>query len=270
MLNKMLFPAYRVGTESGCLDSVVASTVFDLDATIALSYSGIGQKWANLTVAPADGSAQAAYDFFTGDGSTSTTYPTFNGTAGSPSAYWSLDGGDYFKLKSGANTAFLKNLHKTTGGQNFWAVITGNYATTANRVFWSTQSGSTGVGCRLRGVSSSEDIQYTQRGSANVNQSIGSGAVTADFLFLVSYDHATTTLRYWKNTLTSSSAVITPSPTTTDASGIFHIGQIGDGTSFLPSGSKIYSFAMGNEYLNDTKAGAIIAALESRHGRDYA
>src|SRR5574343_994393 len=104
----------------GSLSDVIASAVFDLDATQAASYPGSGTTWSNLVTAPADGSAQTAYDFYRGDGSTSTTYPTFNGTPGSAAAYWSFDGGDLFDLKSGANTTFLKNAHKSAGGGIGW------------------------------------------------------------------------------------------------------------------------------------------------------
>jgi hypothetical protein len=38
----------------------------------------------------------------------------------------------------------------------------------------------------------------------------------------------------------------------------------------MNSEQRLYSLAMGNEYLDDTKAAAIIAALEARHGRAYA
>jgi hypothetical protein len=34
--------------------------------------------------------------------------------------------------------------------------------------------------------------------------------------------------------------------------------------------NRMYSLAMGNEYLDNTKAAAIIAALNTRHGRTYA
>jgi hypothetical protein len=54
------------------LGSLVSSCVFDLDATIAASYSGSGQTWSNLETTPADSEAQTAYDFYLGADSSSS------------------------------------------------------------------------------------------------------------------------------------------------------------------------------------------------------
>jgi hypothetical protein len=148
---------------SSYLDGVLASTVFDLDATIAASYPGSGLTWANLAT-PADGAAKTAYDFFLGDGVTATTYPAFSGSAGNSAAYWSFDGGDYFDLKSGANTAFLRDAHKTTGGSDFWIAMA--YRPVDGGVtqgLFTTTDGTGTAGFRTEQLGS-ELIQLVQRG----------------------------------------------------------------------------------------------------------
>lgn len=253
---------------SAYLDGVVASTVFDLDATIADSYAGSGTTWANLIAAPADGSAQTDYDFYRGDGATGTTYPAFNGTGGSVAAYWSFDGGDYFRLKSGANTALLAALHKTTGGADFWLAFTYRPvdASTFNHIF-STQTTAAGVGLRVQ-INNIEDMSLIQRGTANASSPSTNTAAGTDHVAIFSYSHTTGEIACWIDTVTGSFSALAFN-TTTGTANLAHIGGSNGATNALQSGSRLYSFAMGNEYLDNTKAAAIIAHLEARHGRDY-
>lgn len=113
------------------LQPLIASAVWDCDATSAASYTS-GQTWANLVAAPADGSAQTAYDFQLGattgaEGSD----PTFVGTPGSASCKFTLDGGDYFQIKNG-NTTFIKNLQKKTAGSPSSICLVGKFPVKAN------------------------------------------------------------------------------------------------------------------------------------------
>ena len=74
-----------------------------LDAGDSSSYAS-GQSWLDRS--------GGGYDFFLGATSGSeASDPTFNGTAGTIGAYWSFDGGDYFKYDS-ANETWMENLHK--------------------------------------------------------------------------------------------------------------------------------------------------------------
>jgi len=262
----------------GSLADVVASAVFDLDATIAASYPGSGQTWANLVAAPADGSAQTAYDFFRGDGSTSTTYPTFTGSAGDSAAYWSFDGGDYFQLLSGVNTPFIRDLHKTTAAKTFWVAITMLAVDPpgTRHLFSNAPSGSAHQGVSLQIAGSGNGRFKFQQGDGLVgtnNLDLGSASFSANnqnHILIFSYDSATNTARHWVDTDTAIETSFTYLTAITDAAGILRIGTVGGGTiNPVPSGTRIYSVAMGNEYLDNTKAAAIIAALEARHGRDY-
>lgn len=257
----------------GSLADVIASAVFDLDATIAASYPGTGTTWSNLVTAPADGSAQTAYDFLTGDGATSTTYPTFNGSAGSAAAYWGFDGGDYFLLKSGVNTNFLRDLQKTTGGSDWWfaATIKVQAGTIIQGLFGNRTTTSTSIGVAVW-LTASEFLQAPQSNGTQVVAS-RTGAFVDDniYVVLVSHSHSTNATRFWVNSVTAQEVSQTYNTTTTDAARVARLFGISGsgGQGPLNLGTETYSAAMGNEYLDDTKAAAIIAALEARHGRDY-
>lgn len=251
------------------MGDVVSSCVFDLEATIAASYGGSGTTWANIEPTPADGSAQTAYDFYTGDGATSTTYPTFNGSAGDEAAYWSFDGGDYFSLKSGANTDFLRDMHKTTGGSDFWIAYVGQHISAQSNLCLSTQSGATGAG-----ISSLEQTagnwSLAQRGGATT----GRGSVEANFqdgfdhLFVVSHSHSGNNTRVWING-TEQGGAHTFSTSTTDASQVATIGSRFNNTVFSPSGVRIYAMSCGNSYIDNAQEALIRAEYETRHQRSY-
>ena len=268
---------YGAGGTTAYLDGVLASAVIDLDATIAASYPGSGTTWANLVTAPADGSAPSAYDFLLGDGVTAATYPVFTGIAGDAASLWRFEGADYFRIKSGTNTSFINNLHKTTGGQDFWIAVAfkRDDNTWASQYLFSTLSTSdvyTGIDLL---VSSSETVVLYQRNnSANITATIPNSAftatVTAPNLVIMSHSHSTNTTRYWVNSATGANLAHTFLTTTADAARPATIGVNGNLTSNFLSETSMYSFAMGNEYLDDTKAAAIIAHLEARHGRNYA
>lgn len=257
----------------GSLKDVISSAVFDLDATKSASYSGSGTTWSNLVLSPADASAQTAYDFYTGDGVTSTKYPTFTGSAGSAAAYWAFDGGDNFYLKSGTNTTFLNTLHKTTGGSDWWAAFTFRMADDGGIgfKFWGTSTGGSAVYGIADQLTSGDLYRSQQRGAASsLVDSTATLSNGTDYIVISSHSHSGNTTRFWISSTTAESKAHTYSTITNDAAYSLKIASNGLGTQqFLPNGSRMYSFAMGNEYLDNTKAAAIIAHLESRHGRDY-
>lgn len=100
------------------LDGVLDSVCCDLDATVAASYPGTGQTWANLIAAPADGSAQTAYDFWLGTGSNTTSDPSFIGVAGDIGACFLVDAsGEGFRTVAASVAAqpdLLLDAHKVT------------------------------------------------------------------------------------------------------------------------------------------------------------
>ena len=259
-----------ISASTPSLKDVVSSCVFDVDATIAASYGGSGQTWANLVTAPADGSAQAAYDFYLGAGSGgSSDDPTFTGTSGNAAAYFSLDGGDYFTLKSASNTSFLNNLHKTTGGQDFWIAAAFQLAdASAAWPVMGTNPTTNDEGIRVH-VSSGEAVTLRQRGSGSVECASINLSSGTNYTCLYSYSHGSGTVRYWINTVTATSESFSFSTSTSNPAGALSLFAANGGTNFAGTGTRVYAAAMGNAYIGNTEAAAIFAAYESRHGRDY-
>ena len=255
----------------GSLADVVPSAVFDLDATIAASYPGTGTTWANLVTAPADGSAQTDYDFFVGlDAAVTATDPTFNGSAGSAAAYWSVDGGDYFYQKM--MSSYLASTHRTDVSKPITIVMTLRLANTSFNYLYGqgVSSGGQGWGLRL----SSGTLEFFARGdSANIFETIKTSPsipATTDSIFIISMDTQAGIGKYWINS--TNGGTWTPSATAYTSDADTNPLMIGAGISKgspMPSGSRIYSFSVFNEIFDNTKAAAIIAALETRHGRDY-
>lgn len=263
--NDIAVPAY--------LDGVIASAVADLDATVAASYGGSGQTWANLAGAPADGSAQTDYDFYLGDTSSAASDdPAFNGSAGSPAAYWSFDGGDVFALKSGVNTAFLNNLHKTSGGTPFWIAFAFRPVDAGSTygMFNNCVSGGNGLRFEMSGAETGTLGVFGDSTGQATAANTGSYTPGTDYLVIITADPASNVSRHWKNTTTGTGATPSYPAATADADEMFRIGaRFSNTTGKAPNGTFLYSFAVGNEYLDDAKAAAIFAHLEARHARDY-
>lgn len=270
-MDSHFIPAGGGGWSHTVLGSIVSSCVFDLDATISDSYGGSGQTWANLETTPADGSGQTAYDFYLGANNTATTDdPTFTGSAGSQSAYWDLDGGDYFSL-AGSMTTFINSLHKTTGGSDFTFILVGYIPDLgANTGYFQTGgTGSTSVGVRIN-LSSSEVTTLRMRGgSAAVSVTGQTLPITTPFVTTVAYKDSDTSYYYSVNTTTQSSKTFTKNTTTTDPTANCWIGR-GNGTTHMPSGTRIYAASMFNAAISDTDLGNIITEYNGRHARSYA
>lgn len=253
------------------LDSVLASAVCDLDATISSSYSGSGQTWANLITDPADGAAQTDYDFTLGaTASESTDDPTFNGTPDDSAAFWSTDGGDFFKLAT--NTSFFENLHKTTGGTDWWIASAFQFAGTGSQAVY---SGNTSIdeGIEILATSAAAGITVNiDRNSTRTNNNLDSGAlvVGTDYLVIVSFELSTDDIKFWLNTtigvLDTDASTSTSSAPNTKGTGLMARPS---GGQMFKSGARYYHLSSGNEFLDDTKAALIFTHLRTRHGRDY-
>lgn len=264
-------PALSGGEGGSYLDTVLTSVCCDLDATVAGSYNGSGQLWKNLTASPADGASQSDYDFHLGaDATASTDDPTFTGAAGDMAAYWSFDGGDFFEL-AGSNTSFLESLHKTTGGTDFWmAVAFQNGASTSYNIFTQADTPFTDAGFKF-GANGAERINLQQEagGAGTFKNSTGSFTDGADTLLIVSYDESVDQVSFWINSATAETVSYIFDTGTAAATSVARIGAAGDGGGKFPNNTRLYHFSMGNEFLDNTKAAALITHLEARHGRDY-
>lgn len=273
MLNKMRYPAFRPGNQSSpWLDGVLTSAVFDLDATIAASYSGSGQGWSNLVAAPADGTAQAAYDFYLGNSAAATAAdPTFTGSAGSAAAYWSFDGGDYFQAMNAPS--WLANVQRTDIANPATFIVAFRTASTSfHNIFGHLQSGTAANGYSLRIASG--QLQYFGRGnSSNVSYNIsGAGALSAstDYLLIVSLNVRNGAGKYWLNNRTGTAFTPAASTSTAAATGNFQAGSSGFGSSPLPSGSRLYACGGANAILDDAAAALVFDHYNARHARTYA
>ncbi len=248
-----------------------SSSVFDLDATIAASYSG-GQLWKNIIANPADGVAQSAYDFNSGANNTPTTDdPTFTGAIGSANAYFSFDGGDYFTL-SGTITSFLNSLHKGTS-HTLIMCINSLFSTSGDMGLFATTDtyNSSNVGLSYRhGFSFLFYKQSVTTSSATASRGSISPVDARDRIIVLSYNSSANTVTSWVNSSTGTSTAMTFIATALDVVGVKpSIGAVG-AASKLPSGSKIYSCAMLNSVVTDSDVVKIIKFYNARHKRMYA
>lgn len=249
-----------------------SNAVFDLDATIAGSYSG-GQVWKNIVQAPADGAAQSAYDFNRGaDNSSSTDDPTFVGGTGTPSAYWLLDGGDFFRLAGAvANTPLLNNSPQK---QDHTLIMTVNFNTGASQDIGLFSTCDTSNASN-RGISyyGGFNFIFARQITASGLVSTQSGAIgnsNIPAIVIITYNSATNQHTRWVNTSTGTSFAAGWNATAETHVGVLPtIGARGSAVA-MPNGSRIYGCAMLNKAINNTDAANIIAFYNARHGRTYA
>ncbi len=270
--NQSVRPSGSGITRNTPLSAIIPSAVFDIDATVAASYTS-GQLWQNLIPAPADGSAQGAYDFTLGAStSPSTDDPTFVGTAGSPAAYWSFDGGDWFQLAS-ANTDFLNRLHRTDFSQPFTMGYIGSGPSGGLGFLglWTANNDvPTAKGLAIWPRIGSNNHQFTLVGDTAAVTNNAAGVVSNTIYFVVySYNPATNILRRWINGSTATEISFTRNTSVNNPSGRLAIGAIQGGGAKSASGSICYSAFAANAFLTDTDILAIGNHYELRHERNY-
>lgn len=235
---------------------------FQVEATNSDSYGGSGQTWNNIVSSPWSGASQSDYDFnFGEDNLSSTDDPTFNGTAGDEAAYMSFDGGDLFSLES--NTAFVRDLHKTTGGDDFWFAFAFQLPndSTTDWLF------STGKNEGLRAfINTSQSLGFRQTGASS-SQISASASVSeaADIIIVMSHSHSSNQTRFWVETTTGEDVAHTFSTTTTDASDVLKLGRLGDLSNFIANGTRFYTFAGGGKHLSDSEVSNIMNNIAANH-----
>lgn len=257
------------------LSSVLASCCVDLDATLSASYGGSGQTWSNMITAPADGSAQTDFDMNLGSSSSSGgDDPTFTGTANSNTAYFALNGSQFFSLKNGSNPALYAHMHIKSGGNQvpFWALLAANNPSDSNKTFWGTRHSGSFNGLSLT-YTAGGIARLTQAGSASASSSDDvTNIPTGDVIVLVSGDMSLTSnnVRFWVNTRTKTQNSYTPNAATANAADFFHLCCDGNAAGILANGWKIRTFAAGNTLIGDSSAALLFNAINSRHGITYA
>jgi hypothetical protein len=247
--------------------------LWDLDATLSASYAGSGQTWANIITAPADGSAQTAYDFYPGsDGSASGDDPAFNGPANDPAAYWSLDGNDKFVL-AGGNTAAVKGFHKTAGGQPATIILAvrmpASYSGTAG--YFGNTSTASAEGIEMRITSGAANQLIQRAGSLNSLSTPFSSTPSAGAIHLMAFalDYTGGTLKTALDARSFTSRTLSSRATAADPSASFGIGWGGANDVGL-NGTRLYGCYAFNKLLSDAELSGVIDVLNSRHDRTYA
>jgi hypothetical protein len=260
------------------IQTTVASAVMDIDLTALACYGGSGITLNNLVVAPADGSAQSAYNLQFGNGSTSSTYPTFSGTAGSQSAKLTFDGGDHLTLV-GSNTSFLNNIHKTTGGSAFTVVLffeTLIDKGASSQIMFATRNASAdkGVTGYLNG---SEAMRLDQRGddgttsspAPSITATLGSSTYlgygcSANGALDSSYRSV-----FWSESTTGVTNTTVYRTTTSDSAQKLHFMAQATSTGNVASGTILKSIAMFNTRLSNSEMASVVAEYNTRHGVTY-
>ncbi len=260
------------GGAGSSLASIVSGCLADLDATIADSYT-TGQTWKNLVSAPADGSAQTAYDFYLGAAvGVETTDPVFTGAAGSPAAYFALDGtnNQFFSIAAGNTTAF-NNLHKTTAGQNATFIMTCNIPNLDGNLM-GTCPNTTDTGWTLRVPNTRQMTSRQLLAGVSKNSSLTAipDITNVNSLVAVEIDYTAGILKHAVNARSFTMDMLTTQAETTSATYGFCIGSGGNGKNTFSGGMKLYSFAAFNKLLSDAELSLIVSALNTRHGRTYA
>jgi len=269
--------AFAGGAGHTPMGGIVASCCGDLDATISDSYSGSGQSWLNIETTPSDSASQSAYDFHLGAGSgSSTDDPTFTGSAGSQSAYFSLDGGDHFQLKAfSATQAALWMAHRTDSSNPCWVALAFQTPTGANKGFWGTGWSTGDIGIYNYADEAGATVYSTATGTSDslviTNSSFTGGSPSVQ-IFSMDCNGTTNNFRNWTNTKTGTTQSKTWQAQTVDPDSNWQIGASDGGTpvGFMLANTRIYACSFGDEFLDDTKAGAIIDEYNLRHNRTYA
>ena len=254
-----------VGASYNAMDQIVSSALIDIEATISDSYGGSGQTITDLL---------SGTNFTLGaDASAGSDDPTFNGSAGDSGAYFSTDGGDFFKALS--NISILNGAHKTGGtdsGPVWFAIAFRTPSSFATQAIFGTSTSSNDQGFRVITLSS---------GAIRLQQSDGSGfgwnasftptlSTDTDYVLIVSWDATSSgDTKIWLNSDTSSTTSDAFDATTTDATNVFELFANGGGGLILGA-SRFRGFSAGNEVLDNTKAADLKNEYEARHGLAYA
>lgn len=253
------------------LDGDLSSVVFEVDATQEESYNGSGNTWFNLTSSPADGETQSRYDHLGAE--ESTTLATFNGTAGDTGAYWTGDGTQYFGINENPTTDpttdFLEGLVNGNGSNPWWCALAFGFDT----ITWTSTTWGLTVfsqkGLFLQSQSN-ERLKFGVSNDTGVAQSnydlnYALGGARDNNVAILSYN-SSDTFRIWQQSTTA----VEKSITIGSNSSVSNIYRFMDtGTSGGPDYLKFRAWAMGNEFLDNTKAQAIMDNWGTRHGLSY-
>jgi len=245
-----------------------------IEATDTLSYSGSGQTISSLVKTPADGTSQAANTATLGGTSgANTDDPAFVGTAGSSSAYFSLDGGDIFRLDATTLTSSstLLNAQRTDAAYPTTMVWCGEipeYNAGTFSLFGNHSSG-TQVGVSLV-INTDGSARLVIRGATATTVIMHAIPRGVPLCVIVGMNTFATTgnVRIWVNRVYKGEFDATaPASSSASTRSMNFCGA--NATQFVPNGSKFKTFAWFNELFDDAKANQVMDVLERKHGVSY-
>lgn len=247
-----------------------AGVVFQVDSYLYDSVFKSGtfnNDWSNVIASPAVG-AQADYDF------ADTSTPPFVNFGSANGPYWNPSSGDYWQAT--ADPQFFKDMHKTTGGTDFWVVMIvktdGTIGSTA-ALFTTTSAAALGYdGVHIRSTTD-EDVQAQQNGTLTTTGFVdvipNSGLTGAWHFIALSYSHDDNNWRSAIDTTTFSDVSQTFVSSVLDAVGLATIGAESDGG--LSAGTEVdwAAVAGGNSYIGSSTLAEMLYYWEVLHNRDY-
>mgnify|MGYP003288471999 CR=1 FL=1 len=258
-------------------DAAIPVAVFELDAGLSASYGGSGQTFAHIVTAPADESAQTAYDFYRGATSGSEgSDPTFNGSAGANSAneYFSFDGGDYLTL-AGSNTTFINSLHKENAAFTWYGFLKTGDLTAGSGYFGTISTGGASIiGISIDSNGSGQFILTVNKadGSQALNPVTSGGFLSANtkYMLAVSYDEASGAGLFYRDGASGKGVVAITgaysSPGTASATYTAQMMALGNAGSPAPSGSRLWRTGMFNRALTEAQLDALFERHKAKLG----
>ncbi len=235
--------------------SSIMPEIFSIDARDASSYGGTGTTVSNTIASPDDGAAQTAYDF------------TLNGgmsfVDGNPD-YFEYDGDGLIQI--GANTQFVKDMMKTTGGEAWTMAFDFNLGDTAsNQMLASNRTSSSAFGFDIQVSSSGAVTLFSGDGSSNnfYQASLGVTALTRNVL-IISYDPSTLAVTFWLNSDTvSDTGNVSTHTAIGEPSQLLTIGARSNGGSDINDGGRQYGGRLYSGVADNANAAAIRAELDA-------
>jgi hypothetical protein len=248
-------------TRTAPLSDLVASAVFDVDATIGDSYGGTGQTWANII-------ADTDYNHTLGNNaSPSTDDPTFTGTPDDPAAYFNFDGGDRMHWTNGLPD-LIKQMHRTDIAQDWTLVWAGRSPASGGQFpFLRTGSGTAASQGVQLSWSASNGLLYQHYGDAasSFKRTFDVVGADEDFVLAIGYDHAAGEVTFWSNGAAGETVSFVLTTATADAA----TNTIFFAAAFPSNGSRIYAVSGFNEKLSDADFAKVAEHYELRHNRSY-
>jgi hypothetical protein len=253
------------------LSHLMGGVVFEIDATVEDSYAGSGSEIANLIDSPADGSAKADYDF-------DLTGLTFNGSAGDAAAYLQTAGSGYMTIGAG-NTQFLKDLHKSTGGQDHTLIFVGRAIASVgsqSQTFFGTGGGDS----VQHGLAYWPGLWFNQANKFALTRYNGGSASTTtnggvtladatDKIMAFSYNPTTRAYKIYGNSATPVTGTAAAFTDTTDATRTFQIMAAGNNAFPMFSGGRFKTAALIDRTITNKEFEAIAALYNARHSVSY-